>query len=393
MISFPLIKAGISFTQFFILLQIALLVACGRNSNSSVEVSDNLVISVDTVMVDSRNDILYVQENLLKSDVDTKVQFLYNFNRPKHGIEKINLDKLEFEEMISFEKEGPNSIEPFFSKLAIAEEGEIVICFHTQAKIFDPNLKLSREVNFDQLVDNKISDSGALLASLLNYPREKDRFIGLFNNWENSSYFILDMDDLNKRHKLIELPDLDKLADFNVDILYNGSWGGRLTSQVRADQNRDKILITNNTFNEILVYDLVLDSLIHKTWESELIGSKRAAVPIKKVEGDSDQLFELDRQIKEDIHFGNLVWNPDREQYYRFSFKEKFEGEREPHNYYQPLGAEVFLSVFDADLRLIGESEIPALKIRPKKHFFKDGSIWFFENFEDELGFIRVTVE
>jgi hypothetical protein len=385
-----LLKPGFHFSRLFVVLPFSFLVACGDGgSKSSGDVSENLRISLDTVMVDPGDEILYLQGLMIYSDVDMGRNYLYNFNRPKHGIEKINLDKLEFEEMISFEREGPNSIEPYFSKLVIAEEGEIVICSNTKAKIFDHTSKLIREVNFDQLGANIISDSGALISNLLSYSKEEDRFIGLFNNWKNSSYFILDLDNQNKSHKLIELPEMDKLSDYYVDILYNGSLMGRFGAHARANQHGDKILITNNTFNEVFVYDLAEDSLIHKTWESGLIGSKRASLPTNEVEPDSDQLFELDRQIREDIHFGNLVWNPDREQYYRFSYKEKLGEEREPHEYYQSIGAEVFLSIFDAALNLVAESEVPALKIRPQKHFYKDGAIWFFENFEDEMGFIR----
>lgn len=56
-------------------------------------------------------------------------------------------------------------------------------------------------------------------------------------------------------------------------------------------------------------------------------------------------------------------------------------------------GQKCFLSVFDKDFNLIAESLVPDLNKRPDKHFVKDSQIWIFENIDDEMGFIRLSVE
>jgi hypothetical protein len=42
---------------------------------------------------------------------------------------------------------------------------------------------------------------------------------------------------------------------------------------------------------------------------------------------------------------------------------------------------------------LIGESLVPILNKTPGKHFVKGGKIWIFENIDDEMGFIRLSVD
>jgi hypothetical protein len=55
-------------------------------------------------------------------------------------------------------------------------------------------------------------------------------------------------------------------------------------------------------------------------------------------------------------------------------------------------GAKVVLSVYDFDLNVLGESELPQWNKIPKFHFVKDGKIWVFENIDDEMSFVRLSV-
>ncbi|GHB40385.1 hypothetical protein [Mongoliitalea lutea] len=52
----------------------------------------------------------------------------------------------------------------------------------------------------------------------------------------------------------------------------------------------------------------------------------------------------------------------------------------------------LYLSVFDKDLQLLGESIVPISLARLSKAFVKDGKIWIYQNMEDELGFVRLKV-
>lgn len=53
----------------------------------------------------------------------------------------------------------------------------------------------------------------------------------------------------------------------------------------------------------------------------------------------------------------------------------------------------MFLTIFDKDLQMIGETKIKVyVKSPSSSHFTKDGAIWLHENMDGELGFIRIKV-
>jgi hypothetical protein len=50
------------------------------------------------------------------------------------------------------------------------------------------------------------------------------------------------------------------------------------------------------------------------------------------------------------------------------------------------------LTILDENLQIIGESKVPELKRAPSTHFVKDGKIWIFENIDDEMAFVRLSI-
>jgi hypothetical protein len=64
--------------------------------------------SIDTVMVDSKDELLFLQMNLRWSTISPDETHFYNFNYNQHVLEVIDLDKIELQSIQPFEKEGPN---------------------------------------------------------------------------------------------------------------------------------------------------------------------------------------------------------------------------------------------------------------------------------------------
>ena len=44
-------------------------------------------------------------------------------------------------------------------------------------------------------------------------------------------------------------------------------------------------------------------------------------------------------------------------------------------------------------MEMLAESIVPELKNIPQTYFVKDGAVWIFENMEDELGFVRLSID
>ncbi len=87
------------------------------------------------------------------------------------------------------------------------------------------------------------------------------------------------------------------------------------------------------------------------------------------------------------------VWDRVKERYLRLSSIKIFR-ERQAEDSFLPEIQEikVYLSVFDAEFNLMFESAIPELTYEWGKYFAKDGKLWVYQNFSDELGFIIIDI-
>lgn len=76
--------------------------------------------------------------------------------------------------------------------------------------------------------------------------------------------------------------------------------------------------------------------------------------------------------------------------HYRFSFNEVYDNGKINEG---PKRAINFLSIFDSKYDLKSEHSLKSLTSAPIKFFVKDQKIWIFKNFEDEMGFLRLSLD
>jgi len=76
------------------------------NSDRSIEFS----YSLDTVMIDSEDEFIYLNWSLISSGLAQDSRLLYNFDQAKTAIQFIDLKNLVLETTLPLEVEGPNGI-------------------------------------------------------------------------------------------------------------------------------------------------------------------------------------------------------------------------------------------------------------------------------------------
>jgi hypothetical protein len=380
--------------SFFLVLAISLLFSCSKESDrSTTGPSTNLTITVDTVWVDPGEEIIFLQDNFFLSDLSPDRKYLINFDRANLVAERINLDNLSLERKIHFEKDGPNALPSYFGGFNIMPDEQLLVWNYRFYKVFDQNTQLVRDLVLEKIAAEFLSGSDCYPIGLFKAQKNKDRLIGVFIKWAERSYFILDFDLTAQTFTKTELPELNQLQKFSVNILHDGNFAGAYGVAVRALTTGKQLLITNNSLNEVLVYDLEADSTFTKAWDSDFFGKGKSYLPPKEVENSSGQIEDIIRKIKEDIVFENFFWDSFRRRFYRFASSEHFAEEKDQYGRHVPTRADVYLSIFDENLNLLAEALIPELKATPKKHFLKDNKIWIFENIGDELAFIRLGLE
>lgn len=376
----------------FLIPCLIFLASCSVEDKQSEGPSDQISVTLDTVLVDSGDEFLFLQDNLFMSELSSDESYLINFNRSEVDAERIDLNNLVLDRVIPLEKEGPNGIPPYISSFLITPEENIFIWNYQFYKIFDQQGQLIENLELEKLVPEFLGGSEVYPSRFYLDPKSPDRLVGHFIKWEDKSYFILDIDLKTGLYTKIDLPLLEKTQIYNTNIMYDGNWMGSYGTGIYPNSNSEKIILATNVLNEVQVFDLSSDSLYTKGWDTPLLGSKRTYLPPKEVDGESGEIEEIRKLAEQDISYGSLIWDKEDKQFYRFSSQSYFGEEKDEYGSYIPTRSDVFLSVFDENLELIAEALIPELTQKPKRHFVKDGKIWMYENRDDELAFVRMEV-
>ncbi|EPR65526.1 DUF4221 family protein [Cyclobacterium qasimii] len=343
--------------------------------------------------MDPGDEILYLQDNLYYSDLSADKSYLINFN-PKNVIaERINLDELKLDKKIPFEKEGPNKIPIYFTGFSINKEEQLLVWSYQFYSIFDQEAKKVKVLGLEEIAVDYLSDFEIHPKTFFEIPEQPDRILGVCMQWNDNTYFILDFDLKSLVYKKIDLPELNKFDEYHTEIIDGGQNTGGYGVSVSAIATPWKIILTNNSFNEVLVYDLKKDSTYVKSWDTTLLGYRKKYTPQKRVEHGSEEMNEVFKKLNKEISYGKLIWDESKKRFYRFSSSQKFGEEGTDYDKYIATGADVYLSIFDENLNILAESLVPQLNAPPKKHFVKGGKIWIFENIEDEMAFVRIGIE
>jgi hypothetical protein len=363
---------------------------CSEKTETKPEFIDQFSVSLDTVIVNSNGEFIDLRDNLFFSGLSPDKSYLINFNRTDVESERINLDELVFEKRIKYEKEGPNGIGDMISSLNVSDSDQVMVWFYGLYAFFDQNGVKTKDLELEKIAPDLLLGSEVYPQTLYEDPQNKDRVIGLFNSWKENSYFLLEFDLANRTSKRIELPELAKINEYKTEITVNGNFAGNLGGSVFSTQCPDKLVLSSSVINEIQIFDFVRDSLYSKSWDTPLLGAKRNYIGPKQFEYNPEEMDDISKKSEEDINYGEFIWDEVNEKFYRFSSKKNYSESKNEEGQYSIISAEVFLSVFDKELELIGEAIIPEITTAPKKHFTKDGKIWIFENIDDELAFIRL---
>jgi hypothetical protein len=296
------------------------------------------------------------------------------------------------EKKIQYEKEGPNGIGDY-PQLSMLPNQDLLVLNYRFHKIFDENGLLVRDLELAEIAEEYLAGTDYYPRTLYQDENNPDRFLGLITHWESNTEIILDFDLKNRSFKKVDLPDWDKNSERYVKILYEGSDAGGYGAGVNILYVNGELLVSSNAFNEVQVYDSERDTVYLKKWDTPLLGYMKEYIPPKTVEYTAGGIKDVERKIGEEISYGSFFWDEKNQRFFRFSDRKQFSDELTEYDTYVSTGAEVYLSIFDKKFNLFAEAQIPELTKSPNVHFAKDGSIWIFENIDDEMAFVVVEVE
>jgi len=364
-----------------------MLMSCDSPAEKKIQ---ELTISVDTVQIDPGGELLNLKRGLGLSGLSEDQRYLFNFDEEKHQLEKIDLDCLVLERKIPFEKEGPNGLRGIRS-LSGWEREAIFFSTWAGARIFDQSGKLDRFWKLDpkEFSGDVLSDKESLMGILIDPSGEQEAY-GLAKAFRNEmvSFVRLDLDQ-RKIHRY-SLPLLDKLGNYTAS-LNDGENYAYHEVETYLEIVDSGVLFGAETGSEFYHYDPKADTIKAVTSNSEWLGPENKTIGRNfAAAGEFSRYFQ---QFMEGPHYLLPVYDAQNKRYWRLFYENYYESEISEGLFPQPAGANVYLALYDEELNLIREAELPFLTEKPLRHFIKDGMLWVFVNLEDELGFVRLSID
>jgi hypothetical protein len=365
------------------LLFLPLIFSCGEESTTEESQKARISYSIDTVIIDSNEDFLFLKHDLSTSGVSKDRRFFYNIDELGSRLEVIDLDSLILKEKIPLEREGPNGVGPeHISNFQVLDNGNF--CFYNVHKItvFSPDLKkLTSHYFYPEVFENDTLPEGSEIPIMLGRMNGKgSRFASLNSIFFENEILGIALVDLEKNElKLIPTDKLDYLKELIYTTVYENGSKIHQTEGTVMDFFEDKLLISTTAKNEVLIYDPEKDSLESKSFKSKFTAD------IKKGNFKAESNSDLASRMRElEVYYGRLVFDESNGVFWRYSRESKSSNPDSPD-------FEYVLTAFDKDLNQIHEEKLEVDWMHvPLIKFVKDGMLYTYLNMEDELAFLRL---
>lgn len=365
------------------ILSFFILAACDSSEKSGSDIIQ-LSFQMDTVMIDPKDELVYLNNNLYGAKITQDRRYIYNYNWRDFAIEKVNLDDLVFDKRISLAKEGPNGVGDFVTDFLIVGNGQLLLSGRNNFFLVDEEGSLKEKVDFMLDPESGLLSSDFLGAHRIFNPEDLILY-GVLMNWEENFYQISKVDLNNKAVEKFDQESFDKLKDYKVSFFMEGRPSGGYGPSVMVGESSEKIIFNMNVSNEAVSINKEDGTFQYHSFQSGLFPNLRKK-PAKTEVESMEELQRIVTEMGSEIEFSSF-FSDDSGNYYRFSYFNKPKVDEE-----EETSTVVFLSIFDEELNLTAESKVDLIDFRPSFFFFKDGRVWLFRNMDDEMGFLRLKV-
>ncbi|WP_114748974.1 DUF4221 family protein [Pleomorphovibrio marinus] len=364
--------------------------SCQKNKDKKNDL--DLLYSLDTVIIDSKGKLLDLTRYILISDFDNEKASIFLYNGFDHSIDEVSLEKLKVVNNYSFDAEGPNGTGGNFYSLNLLNDSLFFIKSFYSSAIFDKNGRIVKKIDwFNSIDSNGLKYENIPTNEILVCAKNDLKAYGLSYNNKNREVFL---DALSVQDNSVNRLDIDSKKTYSDLILEvkdpDGDFFVNPYVDIKSENNL--IIISHEFSNQIALFNPKGEFVKTVNYDPELTPKR-----VKEIDSSSittiEQVEKEYQNYLEQVKFYHPVWDNQKERYLRLSTRRIFLDRKEEDEFLpETLNTKTYLSVFDIEFNLISESEISELSYKWGKYFAKDGKLWIFQNFSDELGFIIIDI-
>jgi hypothetical protein len=369
-------------------LVLIILASCGEKGSSekseSENILENLTYTVDTLIVDSGDELINLKFGLgwFDRSADGKSLFLYDSDRSL--FQEIDLEQMILNENFLFEKEGPNGTGRVNS-FQVQSDRSILIPSFQNPGIFNLQGEQVRAFNLkpNDLKGAESMNGFAILTKML-WNSNTEKLYSLPGDITTGKFEFAITNPKSQTVQILPLSEMEKSQNFRVTQL-EGDGAAAFTEVYDLIKFKDNFIISCTSGSGIYFYNTFKDNLKYLDFPHRLIPRQKSG-EIKNDVGSSQEWYEEYKKVVGQISYWKMNWDEATSRFYRLASRSLLGEKRE-----DPATYEVYLLVYDEKLNLLGESRLEKYDEFPRSYFFKDGKLWSYVNVEDELGFAVFT--
>lgn len=380
--------------EFIVICFCGLLIGCSETEKGNSQFPISLSYTLDTVLIDPGEEILFLNSGLYPSRLSSDKRYLYNFDHKAFSMECIDLERLQIDSKIQYNREGPDGVGDYLWDFRVVGEDSLLLVSYGKLGIFNRIGKKIADINVGEVGKSQQQGIFENAQYPLLVPGAESVVMGFVSDLENKELLLVRWDMKEDSVQQIPLSLLEKMKQFQADF-DDGTSAMRIGAGEYLEIENQHVVMGFSASSAIHVLEPGADDFRLITYKEQLVPTEKTITFPEKIQ-DRSVLVKLLTQATEEILHYPPFWDEVNGVYYRLSQELIYEEDAEPlPNQFlpDPSSALIYLSVYDKNFNLVAESKIPQLTKRLSRHFAKDGKIWLFENMEDEMGFVRLSVD
>lgn len=369
------------------------LIGCAEKKDTIDLPLTSLNYSLDTVVIDPGEEILYLNSRLHPSRLSDGKKYLYNFDHTTFSMERVDLDELRLVSKIQFNREGPDGVGDYLWDFRVVGSDTMLLASYGKLGLYSRTGKKVTDFNLSEVGKSQQQGSFENVQYPVLIPRTEGVILGFVSDLEKNEQTLVRWDMKEDSFREIQLSLFEKMKKFQANF-DDGTSAMSIGAGEYLEIENQRVIMGFAATSAIHVLEPGGQDFRLITFEEHLVPTEKTVVFPEKIQ-DRSLLVKLLTQATEEILHFPPFWDEMNDVYYRLSQELVYDDNPKilPHQYVpDPSSANIYLTIYDKNFKLLGESKIPELTKAISRHFAKDGKIWIFENIEDEMGFVRILI-
>ena len=335
---------------------------------------------IDTLMIDSGSDIIYLKENLTYSGLAIDQKKLFNIDIEQLKLQIIDLETARLEKEVLLEREGPNGIGDWFIGFKVWDDSTFVLLGDNRFYKVDLEGNLKEKIGFDHLF--YVHEELAKRFGHTGFKIHQNKIYNVITTFGKPEFNLLIYDFKEDIYDLKEIPGSENLISSTV-ITYLGKSNFTDVTGFSIVDFSDDFILHNRSYPQMAVYRTNSNSIQLINSRSNFYEDVPKVDKVKEVYSENESK-EFKKELEKRMSFLIPLWDEENQRIFRWGYKLSVKNvEMENPEY------DNYFFVMDKEFNIVEEFLIPEVRIKPYRIFFIDNKIYLYHNFEDELGFIR----